>query len=212
MINRLGKSVIAAFTIGFRMTHFLAIPGHAMALAAAPVVGQALGAKKAGLAHRAVRVSVLMVALGMAVPYSLMMWQGRLVARFFVDDPDVIREAFRFFLIVPASNYFFTVIMVLSSAFYGSGHTRPIMIVSLLRQWALRVPLAFLFGYVVGWGSIGVYVGMGIANIVCAVLMVWIFLAGNWAKAVIPTSEEAEARTREEGETDAGSPDTSGSD
>jgi len=202
LINRLGKSVIAAFTIGFRMTTFLSIPGRSMAMAAAPVVGQALGADKAKLAHRAVRLSVLMVALGMAVPYALMMWQGRLVTRFFVDDPDVIREAFRFFLIVPASNYFFTVIMVLSAAFYGSGHTWPIMVVSVLRQWALRVPLAFFFGYAIGWGSVGVYIGMGIANIICAVVMIWIFLAGDWAKAVIPTSEEAEIETQEEEERD----------
>lgn len=195
LINSLGKSVIAAFTIGFRMTHFLTIPGHCMSMAAAPIVGQALGAGKPDLARRAVKASVLLVALGMALPYALMMWQGRLVTRFFIDDPEVIEEAFRFFLIVPASNYFFTVIMVLSAAFYGSGHTRPILAVSLLRQWALRVPLAYLLGHMLGWGSVGIYVGMGIANILCAVLMIWIFLAGRWAKAVIesPAEEEEES-------------------
>jgi putative MATE family efflux protein len=196
LVNSLGKSVIAAFTIGFRTTHFLSIPGHCMAMAAAPIVGQALGAGKPKLAHRAVRLSVVIVALGMAIPYALMMWQGRLVTRFFIDDPEVIQEAFRFFLIVPASNYFFTVIMVLGAAFYGSGHTRPILVVSLLRQWALRVPLAYLLGHTLGWGSLGIYVGMGLANILCAVLMIWLFRAGGWAKAVIPTASDPEsART-----------------
>ena len=195
LINSLGQSVIAAFTIGFRVTHFLAIPGQCMGLAAAPVVGQALGAGKPERARKAVRLSVLIVALGTALPYALMMWQGRLVTRFFVDDPEVIQEAFRFFLIVPASNYFFMVINVLSAAFYGSGHTRPIMVISLLRQWALRVPLAYLLGFVLGWASIGVYVGMGVANVLCAVLMIWVFLAGRWAKAVIagPSEEDGEA-------------------
>jgi Na+-driven multidrug efflux pump len=97
---------------------------------------------------------------------------------------------------VPASNYFFTVIMVLGAAFYGSGHTRPILVVSLLRQWALRVPLAYLLGHTLGWGSLGIYVGMGLANILCAVLMIWLFRAGGWAKAVIPTASDPEsART-----------------
>lgn len=199
-INNLGTAVIGAFTIGFRMTHFLAIPGDSMAMAAAPVVGQALGAGKPERAKQAVRLSVLLVALGTAIPYGLMMWQGRLVARFFVDQPEVIDEAFRFFLIVPASNYFFTVINVLSSAFYGSGHTRPVMVVSLLRQWAFRLPLAYLLGYLLGWGSVGIYVGMGLANIVCALLMLAMFRSGNWAKAIIPTSPEEEAEI----EADAG--------
>jgi Na+-driven multidrug efflux pump len=172
-----------------------------MAMAAAPVVGQALGAGKPERAKRAVRMSVVLVALGMAVPYLLMMWQGRLVARLFVNDPDVIDEAFRFFLIVPASNYFFVVINVLSAAFYGSGHTRPVMVVSLLRQWALRLPLGYLFGYLIGWGSVGIYVGMGIANVVCAVILIALFRSGRWAKAVIPASPEERAEREADTET-----------
>jgi len=193
MVNGLGKSVIAAFTIGFRMTNFLSIPGQSMAMAAAPIVGQALGAGKPDRARRTVLLGVLIVAVGMAIPYALMMWQGRLVARFFVDDPETIKEAYRFFLIVPASNYFFTVIMVLSSAFYGSGHTRPVMVISLLRQWGLRIPLAYLFGSILGWGSIGIYAGMGVANVVCAIITIWVFMAGKWTKAIIPTSAEEAA-------------------
>jgi putative MATE family efflux protein len=193
LVNGLGKSVIAAFTIGFRMTHFLAIPGHSMATAAAPIVGQALGAGKPDRARRTVMLGVLLVALGMAIPYALMVWQGQLVARFFVDDPDVIHEAGRFFLIVPASNYFFMVIMVLSSAFYGSGHTRPIMVISILRQWAFRMPFAYLFGSLLGWGSVGIYCGMGLSNVICSVITIWVFMRGKWTHAVISATPEDEA-------------------
>ena len=203
MVNRLGESVIGAFTIGFRMTHFLSIPGHSMAMAAAPMVGQALGAGMPRRAHRAVRLSVLIVAIGTALPYALMMWQGRMVARFFVNDPEVIEEAHRFFLIVPASNYFFTVIMVLSAAFYGSGHTGPVMVVSLLRQWALRMPLAYLFGTALGWGSVGIYAGMGVANVICAIITIWYFVAGRWTRAVIPDSPEQEAEIEAEAEVES---------
>jgi Na+-driven multidrug efflux pump len=145
----------------------------------------------------------------MAIPYALMIWQGRLVARFFVDDPEVIQEAGRFFLIVPASNYFFIVIMVLSSAFYGSGHTKPVMVISILRQWAFRMPLAYLFGSLMGWGSVGIYVGMGLANVICAFITIWVFMRGTWTKAVIPTSAEEDAELAAEAGTevldDAGS-------
>lgn len=203
LINNLGKSVIAAFTIGFRMTMFLSIPGRCMAMATAPIVGQALGARLPERARRAVGLSVLLVAATMAIPYGLMMWQGRLVARFFVDDPAVIDEAYRFFLIVPASNYFFGVINVFSAAFYGSGHTRPVMIVSLLRQWALRLPLGYLLGYLLGWGSVGIYIGMGIANVLCAVIMLVVFRAGHWTHAVIPTGAQAPVDAAEGSETPA---------
>jgi Na+-driven multidrug efflux pump len=75
------------------------------------------------------------------------------------------------------------------------------MVVSLLRQWALRLPLGYLFGYLIGWGSVGIYVGMGIANVVCAVILIVIFRTGAWAKAVIATSPEQKAEREADTET-----------
>ena len=202
MVNSLGANVIGAFTIGFRLTHFFAIPARAMAMAAAPVVGQALGAGKVALARRAVRMSVVLVAAGMFVPYALLMWQGELVARAFVDDAAVIAEAGRFFLVVPASSYCFGVLMVLMAAFYGSGHTRPIMFLSVLRQWGVRLPAAWLLGFIAGWGSMGVYLGLVIGNVSCACIALWLFRAGGWESAVVPvaasTSEQHDEEPRNE--------------
>ncbi len=142
MINSLGATVMAAYTIGSRITEIFGVPASALAMSTAPVVGQALGAGKPDLARRAVRTSVMLFAFGMLLPYLLIMAEGHIVARAFTRDAGVIAEVGRFFLIVPASNYFFNVMMVLMSAFFGSGHTRPVMVISLLRQWGLRVPMS----------------------------------------------------------------------
>jgi Na+-driven multidrug efflux pump len=83
--------------------------------------------------------------------------------------------------------------MVLSSAFYGSGHTRPIMVISILRQWAFRMPFAYLFGSLLGWGSVGIYCGMGLSNVICSVITIWVFMRGKWTHAVISATPEDEA-------------------
>ncbi len=186
MINVLGVTVIGAFTIGFRLVHFFNIPSQALAMAAAPIVGQALGAGKPALARRVVRLSVTIVGLGMIVPIALVMWQGRFVASLFVADPDVIAETGRFFLIVPASSYCFGVIMVLLAAFYGSGHTWPPFILSVLRLWFLRIPVAYILGFVLGLGSIGVYGGMVVGNVFSAVLALAFFRWIDWQHAIVP--------------------------
>jgi Na+-driven multidrug efflux pump len=195
MINTLGTTVIGAMSIGFRIVWFFNMPAQAMAMAAAPVVGQALGAGKVRLARRAVWSSVSLVAVIMFPMIVGLMAGGRLVARAFIDSPDVVAEAGRFFLIVPASSYFFGVLMVLMSAFYGSGHTRPAMVISLLRLWALRLPAAYLLCFVLSWGSLGIYFGMVIGNVLCAGITLWLFFRGGWESAVIdaPGSEPEEA-------------------
>jgi len=186
MINSLGITVIGAFFIGFRVVHFFNVLPRAMSLAAAPVVGQALGAGNVRLARRAVWKSAAFVALVTFPAVVFLVWQGQLVARAFIPSAEVVAETHRFFMIVPASSYFFGVLMVLLAAFYGSGHTWPAMFVSVLRLWFLRLPAAYLLGFVLGWGSLGVYVGMVFGNIVSAAIALWLFLRGGWESAVVP--------------------------
>jgi len=185
MINSLGITVIGAFFIGFRVIHFFNVLPRAMSMAAAPVVGQALGAGDVPLARRAVWKSAAFVALVTFPAVVFLVWQGQLVARAFIPNVEVIAETRRFFMIVPASSYFFGVLMVLMAAFYGSGHTWPAMAVSVLRLWFLRLPAAYLLGFVLGWGSLGVYVGMVFGNLVCSAVALWLFLRGGWESAVV---------------------------
>ncbi|MHC5034094.1 MAG: MATE family efflux transporter [Planctomycetota bacterium] len=199
MINSLGTVVVAAVSIGFKFVWFFNIPAHCMAMAAAPVVGQALGAGRIRLARRAVWSSFSIVALVMFPCVAALMAGGRAVASAFINEPDVVAEAGRFFLVVPASSYFFGVLMVLMAAFYGSGHTRPAMVISVLRLWAFRLPAAYLLGFVLHWGSMGVYFGMVIGNVLCAVITLWLFFAGGWESAVVPTRETKDTAGEEPG-------------
>jgi len=190
MVNALGTNVIAAFTVGFRLMFFFFIPSNALSSAAAPLVGQALGARKPELARRAVWVSVAITAAILLVPCLFFMWQGQLVARAFVADPAVIAETGRFFRLVPASAYCFAVVMVLMSAFYGSGHTIPAMLVSILRTWIIRLPLALLLAFTLAWGSLGVCWAMVAGNVVAALLAFLFFHYGRWQRTIIPTQDQ----------------------
>ncbi|MHC4712246.1 MAG: MATE family efflux transporter [Planctomycetota bacterium] len=190
LFNRLGTAVVAAFGIGHPIIHFFQVPSHSLAMAAAPIVGQALGAQKPSLARRVVKVSAAIVGLGMILPVAFVMWKGQFVAGLFTKDPAVVTETGRLFLMVPASSYCFGVIMVLMAAFYGSGHTRPAMVLSLVRLWVLRLPIGWILGFVVGLGSVGVYGGMVAGNMVSAALALWLFLRGDWQRAVIAEDEQ----------------------
>jgi len=191
MINSLGPTVVAAFFVGFRIIHLFNVPAEAMAIAAGPVVAQSLGAGKPSLARRAVLVSVGVVAGIMFLPLVFLMWRGPLVAGLFVrNQPEVIAETARFFLMVPASTYCFSVLMVLNAAFYGSGHTRPTMMVAIIRTWCLRLPAAWILAFVLGWGSRGAYLGMVIGNVLSAALTLWLFLTYAWQVAIVSHPSE----------------------
>ncbi len=190
LVNSLGTTVIGAFFIGFRVIQFFNVLPNAMSLAAAPVVGQALGSGKVALARRVVWTSAGFVAVVAFLPAVFLVWQGQLVARAFIPSAKVIAETGRFFMVVPASSYFFGVLMVLTAAFYGSGHTLPAMVLHMLRLWAFRLPAAYVLAFVLGWGSMGIYVGMVFGNIVSSGLALWLFLRGGWESAVVPRGRQ----------------------
>ncbi len=192
LINHLGITVLTAYTIGFRILQFFTMPAVALGYAAAPVVGQALGAGNRALARRAVWVSTALAAVVLLLPMLGMVIFGQGIASFFRADPDVMKEAGRFFLVVPASSYFFQVIMVLSAAFIGSGNTQAPMVISLMRHWALRLPIGYLLGYALGMGSMGIYLGMAIGNLVGAAVTLWVFLRGRWQRASVADLHEEE--------------------
>lgn len=197
MINTLGSTVIGAFTVGFRLVHFFHVPSRSLAMAAAPIVGQALGAQKPELADRAVKLSVWIMATLMLLPVVVLMTHGKFIARFFTDDAAIMAETAKFFLIVPISSYCFGMIMVLTAAFYGSGHTKPAMVLAFIRLWALRLPIAWFLGFAVGWKSSGIYAGMATGNIITAALTLYWFLKGTWRKAVIPVAQPPDPVTGE---------------
>jgi len=191
MVNTLGTTVIGGFTLGFRIINFFNLPAHAMAMAATPIVGQALGAGKPDLARRSVRWSATIVAAVLFIPLLLLLKYGEVVAGLFVDDPGIIGEAGRFFMVVPASSYLFGVLMVLLAAFYGSGHTVPAMVVGFVRLWVIRLPLAYALAFWLNWGSLGIYFGMVAGNVVGAAMTLALFRTKGWQSAVVETDVPA---------------------
>jgi putative MATE family efflux protein len=186
LINSLGTTVIAAFTVGFRIINLINAPMHVMAQSVAPVVGQALGAGKVPLARRAVRRTAFIFGALMIGPVAVLSLKGDLIARFFLDKPAAVDEAVTFFSLVPSSTYCFGVLMMLMAAFYGSGHTRPPMAVSIIRVWVVRLPAAWLLVRLVGLGSMGAYLGMVVGNITAAGIALLLFLRGGWETALVP--------------------------
>ena len=198
MVNSLGTTVMGAVIIGFRIIQLFNVPAMAMSWAAAPVVGQALGAGKKRLARRAVRLSVVLVAAVLLLPVIALTIWGKYVAFAFTDDPAVIEQAAIFFRVVPASMYCFSVLLVLLAAYYGSGHTRPAMVIHIVRLWVLRLPVSYLLAFTVGMGSIGIYLGMVFGNVITAVITFVLYRSGGWETAVVEDEEDGVVRGADE--------------
>lgn len=109
----------------------------------------------------------------------------RLAIQFFINDAYVVAEGANFLKVFLFGVPFFGIFSAVNACFLGSGHNVPSMVIELSRLWGLRIPLAFIFGFVVGWNATGAWFGMGLSNVLGAVVALALFETGIWKKNVI---------------------------
>jgi putative MATE family efflux protein len=149
IINALGNLPAAAHGIALRVESISFMPGAAFQIAAATMVGQALGAGSSRRASHAVGVAirttvVLMCAIGVFL-YVGADW----LASFFVrdDQSGIALEAAGLVRIVSFAQLPLAVLMVLTGALRGAGDTRGPLAITFIGFLAVRIPLAVILAW-----------------------------------------------------------------
>lgn len=187
IISMMGSAALASWGIGDRPLGLLDVFIASLLGATSTIVGQSLGAEMYGRARetalKTVLYGVLIATAGVSV-YILL--RREIVSLFTPSDAEVIQHAADFILYMGPSIIFFVMLRSAFSIASGSGHTKPVMFLSLFRLWVLRNVLAYLFGPgPLGIGVKGLWIGMSISNFVTGALALAWILRGSWLKPVI---------------------------
>jgi putative MATE family efflux protein len=148
--------------------------------ATATLVGQSMGAKEYSLAERygweAVKIGIYFtLVLG-----TLIFLLPDTVLHVFTKDEAVIAVARPILRICGALLPFILSALVLTQALFGAGNTKFVMFVEFGLHFFCLVPLAYLFGVVVGWGVLGVWMGAFAYILLLCSIMGWKFAEGAW--------------------------------
>lgn len=139
-----GTVAYAAHQVGLSIESLSFLPGYGLAIAAATMVGQSIGAGKYTRAKlenwEANRLAIaIMTCMGLIFfffPYALF--------RAFTTDETVIELGIMFLKIVALLQIPLALTMVLAGSLRGAGDTRFIMGATMIGMWGVRVPLALI--------------------------------------------------------------------
>jgi putative MATE family efflux protein len=185
IVNTFGTSVVGAFGVGNRIINILVMPAMGLAQGSSTMVAQNIGADQIERAERSVWTAVWINSAAIFIFTTLLTFFGGYVTKFFINDPEVIEIGHRFFKITSYSVLLFSVMMVFTGAFQGSGHTMPVFIMQMIRLWGLRIPFVLLFAKVLGYGDNGIFWGMTVSNLVITVMAYLWFKSGSWKRKAI---------------------------
>lgn len=177
----LATAEVAAANVVINVTLVAVLPGLGMGIAAATLVGQALGrgdpADAKAWGWDVVKIGAGVVAL-LGLPMLLV---PDLILRGFLHEPvtlDIARGPLR---LVGATIAIDAVGMVLMNALIGAGASRTSMVVTICMQWLLFLPVAYVLGPVLGLGLMAIWIAQVSYRGLSALVFAHLWRRGSWA-------------------------------
>ena len=125
------------------------------------------------------------------------LFASHIVTLFVPEDADVIREGAVFIRTVAWSFGFIGLQFALMGVLRASGNTFEAMLISLVSQWVLQFPLAYILSEHTALRSHGLWWAFPVSNVATALIAgVW-FARGDWKKHRLVAADEIEAQRQE---------------
>lgn len=202
-IGKLGNAVAAlsGYGVADRVFGLLFIATDGLGVGITTMIGQALGAGLLDRTREVARKGMQALFLIVVVEAAFVYFARVPLLRIFIHGDaagaaDSLREGIRFIELFAASMPFLSAFFAAQAIYRGSGHNVPSAILGILRLWVFRIPLSYVFAFVLGMGSDGVWIGMSASNVLSGLVALgYLAWKGGWQRSRIdpPTSEEATA-------------------
>lgn len=177
------QGMMGAHIIGIRIESLSFLPGVAVGIAAATLMGQYLGAGRPDLAARAARLCWAWAAGIMSMMGLLFLLFPGWFAGLLAPGPEMAEVramAVPILRVCGPIQFFFGTYLVLSHALRGAGDTRGPMVITYASTFLVRLPAAYILAIPLGFGLTGVWFGLCGELVVRGVLYYLRFRAGRW--------------------------------
>jgi len=178
-----GTFAVAGYGIANRILMVVLVPGFGLGNASATLVGQNLGAHQPKRAEKSAwLISGYNMALMTAAAIFFLPLADRIIS-VFNANPGVVEYGGSYLKIIALSYIFSALGIVIGRSLDGAGDTVPAMLINLFTLWVLQIPLAYLFSRF--WGTTGIWMALGVANVGNALMMAFWFKRGRWKLRVV---------------------------
>jgi putative MATE family efflux protein len=184
-VNPLGKETIASFHIVLRLASLSFIPALGFSQAAGTLTGISLGrgspVEARSLTNQTVKIA-MMVLGGLGLVYVL---GAKWLVQVFPNPQPILDQAIWPLILYGMTTPLLAPSMVFSGAIRGAGETRKPLILMLVSRYIIRLPVAYFFGVTLGWGNLGIWIGMS-SDYILRSFVLWMISRGDaWLKVKI---------------------------
>jgi putative MATE family efflux protein len=185
ILTGFGAGALAGYTIALRIIVVALLPAWGMSNAVATLVGQNLGAGKPDRAERSVWIVGLYNMAFLLGVMGVFLWKAEPLIALFSSDAVVQRVGAQCLRVVSYGYAFYAWGMVLVQAFNGAGDTVTPTWINLGCYWLFQIPLALGLAQALGYGPLGVFLAITLAESLLAVVGLLVFRGGAWKTRMV---------------------------
>lgn len=156
----MGTDVIAGNFIAFSIASMINLPGNSLGSASTIIVGTRLGRGQLLQPERQLRHIFWLSTIGLCLLAAITVPFAGTLASFYTKDPDVIHVVKILVWLNAAFMPFWAASWVLPAGLKGARDARFTMWISLLGMWGARIVAGYTLGVVLGFGVVGIWLGM----------------------------------------------------
>jgi putative MATE family efflux protein len=191
LITSFGTLALAAYGVGSNVLQVVMIPAMGLSMAISTLVGQNIGARNIERAAAIGRLGALIGFGGLAAFGLLVYLFPRTIVSFFVPNDAAVIEAGAEFLRISAPAWgFLGAQFAFTGVLRASGNMVVTMVLTLVSQWVLQFPLAYVLSKHTALGVQGIWWAFPAANVTIALITLGVYAKGDWKKKRLLDEEE----------------------
>ncbi|MCR4424941.1 MAG: MATE family efflux transporter [Firmicutes bacterium] len=180
IVSIFGTAAVAGYGVGSRVAGFPLMIATGASIASGALVGQRLGAKDPDGAERAAYTATGMTCLILAATSAVAFTTAPWLIGQFTRDPETIVNGVAYLRMLALVHVFVGITMCLRGAMNGAGYTLVPVYLENIDLWVIQIPVAFLLGQHLGFGTQGLWWGIAISEVVLGIAYIWLFRMGRW--------------------------------
>jgi putative MATE family efflux protein len=192
LIASFGTLAVASYGAGSNILQLVMIPAMGLSMAVSTLVGQNIGA---GNIDRAARIGKLGAWLGFWIltgAGAIVFLAAPYIIGFFVPGDEAVIAGGALFLRTMALLWgFLGVQLALTGVLRASGNMVVTMVLTLVSQWVIQFPLAYVLSKHTDLGIQGIWWAFPVTNVIIALITLAIYAKGDWKKKRLTDPEEA---------------------
>lgn len=179
----LGTSAIAAQAVTYNMEYFTSMPSLAVGMGALTVVGRCMGAGRPDEAKRYTRKLIAISEVTLVATCLLIVLASPVIIRLSGLSAEAAALSQQLILIILAVKVFIWVpAFTLPNSLRAAGDVKYPMVIATLSMWLCRVGLCVLLCRGLGFGLLGIWIGMWADWLIRGLLYIVRYRGGKWAQ------------------------------